>query len=165
MQQMLAESPHDTTLDFLSFMGLDQPDLNGGGPGPSTSTYNSFKDRRNSTDDPSRGGSSRGRTRTRSSQTQRKHDDNRSLSSNRSEMDVDNRYNSVIPFGPSQIMGLQGIDSGNGNGNGNTDSLQFGLGSMLSDQSQSYDANQANLLQQQVRSSGALKAKTQLMST
>ena len=156
--QFMETSIHgDTSLDFLTFMGLDadqftdsiypDPALPPIDAGPSIEASGS---RPNSTGEEHRqNNSGRGRTRTRT-KTQRgltngKGIGARSTSSHRERMDVDVTRGTVQPFGPSQLLGMtQGMSAQSVN-------MELGSGTLYEGQEHGFDAAQASLLQQQVR--------------
>lgn len=139
-----ASTDTDAAFDFMSFMGFEPTSTSpyaSGDAGPSKVTTTEEGE--------GRAGSSRGRTKARGSRSGARGD--RSSSSARDGMEIDANANGnangngngggVMPFGPSQMLGMgKGLVQNQGG-------LDFGLGGSIG---QDFDANQAQLLQQQV---------------
>lgn len=134
-------SPDNSTFDFLQFMGLDST-TTGTSPLSTEAGPSQSKD----TDDASRSGlPSRGRRPSRGGRHSRGARSGSNARENGTEVDTtgNNGTNGMVPYGPSQFLGLP---KGFG---GNMDMSFGGLGQ--SQGSIEFDANQAQLLQQQVR--------------
>lgn len=137
-------SPDNSTFDFLQFMGIDTT--------TGTSPYSSTEagpSQPKELDDASRAGSSssRGRKQIRGGKHNRNARSTSSAHENGMEIDtnvaINGNNNGLVPFGPSQMLGLpKGLGG----------ALDLGLGNMIG-QGQGnieFDASQAQLLQQQV---------------